>query len=147
MIHAQKVKNSILIIPQSVATSATATGRVDTIGFDYLTIDILLDSVAAVTSKLQILTLTESDDDTTYATWAGVVGSADADFAIPAGDTDDPQIIKYNTDLKGRKRYIKVTLTPDGTEAQLVAAMSTMSRAKLMPDTTTEMGVVAHIIV
>lgn len=128
MIHAQRTKTGALFAPASTATNATASGTVDTKGFDYATFDVVLDSAASTSNNPVTLQLKENDNTvaTSFATVSGYVG--DTDFTIPNADTANPQVVKFNVDLRARKRYLEVEVTP-GTAAQILACTYTLGRA------------------
>jgi hypothetical protein len=131
MLRGANDKGVIVLKPQSVATTATATGLIDTLGYSFCQLDVLLDSAAAVSSNPAVLKLSESDDTvvTNFADIAAFVGGGAGGFTVPDASTDTPQIVRMNVDLrKPRKRYLKTTLTPAGA-AQLVAASARLSRA------------------
>lgn len=146
MIYGQYEKHGIAIVSQSVATNATATANIDTRGYRYLSVDIQLDSAAAVSSNPATLKLSESDDTvvSNFADIAAFVGDGASGFTIPDADTDDPQLVRFNVDLRGRKRYIRLTLTPAGA-AQQVAANYHMSRADLGPTSASDAGCAALV--
>lgn len=142
MIHGANDKGVVVLKPQSVATTATATGNIDTIGFKRVSIDVLLDSAADTTNNPAVLKLSESDDTvaSNFADITGFVGDGAGGFTVPAADTQTPQIVRFNVDLNtNRKRYLKLSLKPAGA-AQLVAASARLSRAAEVPDTDAEMG-------
>lgn len=144
MIHAQRAKHGVFIIPQSVATTATASASMDTLAFEYLSVDVLLDTQAAVSSNPAVLELSEGDTTTGFTTVAAFVGDGGSGFTIPDADTSDAQMIVLNLDLKKRKRYIKIAIKPAGT-AQLLAASYHLTRANEMPDTAAEAGCAALV--
>lgn len=144
MIHSQNEKSAVLINPASVASTATATGWVDTIGYEYASIDVILDSVAAasnnpVTFNLQEGTITNPSSATNIS---GFVG--DTDWTIPNMVTNAASIVRMDVDLRTRERYLTLDITPATT--QIIGAVCRLSRAKDAPDTTTEAGVTAHVI-
>lgn len=140
MIHAQNTKSVVVFKPVSVATNATQTGIVDTRGWKYCSIDVILDSAAAASSNPAVLDLLESAD--TVVTNAVTVSVGDTDWTIPDASTDTPQIVRYDVDLTKRKRYLRLRTTSAGA-AQLVAAIARLSRGEEAPNTTTEAGVIA----
>jgi len=120
-----------VIAPASTATNATASGNVDTLGYDEVKVCVLLDSAAATSSNPSVLKLSESDDTvvTNFADITGFVGDATDGFTVPAADTDDPQVVELNVDARARKRYLKVSVTPAGA-AQIVGAVAVLGKAE-----------------
>jgi len=131
MMPLQNTATKVAIKPQSLATTATATGNVDTLGYEEAAIDVALDSQAAASSNPAVLKISESDDTvvTNFADITALVGDGVGGFTIPNADTSDPQNIRLNVDLRARKRWLKVTLTPAGT-TQLVGVSATLGKAK-----------------
>jgi hypothetical protein len=129
MMPLQNTATIVVIKPTSLATTATATGNVDTLGVEEVAINVQLDSVAAPTSNPVVLKVSEADDTetTSFANITELVG--DTAFTIPLADGSDPQNIRFNIDCRARKRYLKVSLTPAGT-TQLIAVSATLGKAK-----------------
>lgn len=150
MIHAQNTKTVLVIQPQSVASTATATGNIDTLGFRYCAVDFCLDSNAATTAPIA-LKLTESDDTvaTNFAAIAtftgGTATSTSAGFVIPAAVTaaDQKASVRMHVDLRGRKRYLKASLTPGTTNTCTIIAH--LWRAEEAPNSAAEYGANAFI--
>jgi hypothetical protein len=129
MFPLQNAGSVAVIKPASVATNATSTGVIDTLGYEEVKVCILLDSAASTSNNPVVLSLTESDDATTYAAIAAFTGDATDGFTIPNADTANPQVVELNVDCRARKRYLKVNVTP-GTAAQLVGAVAVLGKAK-----------------
>ena len=89
----------------------------------------MLDSAASTSNNPVTLSLTESDDATTYAAIAAFTGDATDGFTIPNADTANSQVVEFNVDARARKRYLKVNVTP-GTSAQIVGAVAVLGKAK-----------------
>jgi len=120
-----------MVFPLSTTSGATATGVIDTLGFDEAMIVALLNTQAATSSNPSVLKLTESDDATTYVAIAGFTGDATDGFTVPAAGTalGAGCTMPFYVDLKKRKRYLKVTISPDGA-TQIVGAVAIMGRAE-----------------
>ena len=106
------LESKVVINDSGVTNGETATGNIDTLGYDWLTLDVMMTTSNAVTNNPSTLKLSESDDTvvTNFANISGAVG--DTDFTIPNADTSASAIYKFNVDLRGRKRYIKLSVTP-----------------------------------
>ena len=91
-------------------------GYVDTLHYDHAIISVYMTTSNDTTNNPSVLKLSESDDTvvTNFANISGAVG--DTDFTIPAADTSASAIYKFNVDLRGRKRYIKLSVTPVTTQ-------------------------------
>lgn len=150
MIYPQTEKHVVLLSTAAVvATDATATGRVDCLGFNYLAVDVLVNSTTGGTSPPTVLKFTEGDTTTADTAIAELTGgtatSASVGFVIPATTTAAPAgIVRFNIDLKKRKRYLKISTTPLIAGGQLIVATAHLSRG-IMPDTAAEAGVTALV--
>lgn len=133
MIHAQADKSVLVITPVSVATNATATGNIDCLGFDYCSIDIAL---ASHSTSPTVLDLMESDDTnaSNFATVSPFTGGTG--FTIPAApgtNASNVLLIRFDVDLKPRKRYLRVRTTSGA--ATLASVTARLSRAEQAPTT------------
>lgn len=150
MIPAQTEKHVVVLSPGAVvATTATATGRVDCLGFNYLSVDVLVDSTTGGTSPPTVLKFTEGDTTTADTAITELTGgtatAASIGFVIPSTTTAAPAgILRFNIDLRKRKRYIKFSVTPLISGGQYISAIGHLSRG-IMPDTATEAGVTALV--
>lgn len=123
-----KPKKQVIAINQASTTNgATASGNIDTLGYDYCTIDVITTTSNATSNNPSVLKLSESDDTvvTNFANISGFVG--DTDFTIADAVTQGDWGVKMNVDLRPRKRYIKVSVTPLTT--QTITAIANLSCA------------------
>ena len=138
----------VLMIAQAAATAAsTASGIVDTIGFDYASIDIILATMAATTNNPSVLRLMESDDTvvTNFAAIAEFVGDNTTDgFVIADADTSNAQGYRFDVNLVGRERYLRIEISPVVT-TQIVSVIANLSRADELPVTAAKAGVVVLV--
>lgn len=140
MIHGQNAKKTLPIFQSSTTNAGTASGNVDTLGYDYLELDVYLPTSDAATNNPSVLKLSESDDTvvTNFANISGAVG--DTDFTIPncatAASNIDGPFTTFNVDLRARKRYIKVSVSPLTT--QVVNVVARLSRGEKAPVSTTD---------
>ena len=104
----QSVKRNVMLAPITAATTSR-TANLDCAGADYATITIVLGAEANTNSTNVAVRLLESDTTTatTFATF-------DANFNRTLDNTA-AIVAAYNVDLKGRKRYLRIELTPDTT--------------------------------
>ena len=128
-------KAAIVISPVSTTNAATATGSIDTKGFDFATIDVLATTSNDTTNNFSVLKLEEGDTTSSYS----AVSTGDTDFTIPAADTSNPQVVaQFRVDLRARKRYLKLSASPVTT--QTITAVAHLSRADDLPVTATKAG-------
>jgi hypothetical protein len=118
------LKTDVVITPASTTNAATAVGNVDTLGFDWVTIDCFMTTSNAVTNNPSVLKLAESDDTvvTNFSDISGFEG--DSDWTIPAAVTSGDWAVKFNVDLRGRKRYLRLSVSPVTT--QIIAAIANL---------------------
>ncbi|HUS98215.1 MAG TPA: hypothetical protein VMX97_15920, partial [Hyphomicrobiaceae bacterium] len=106
---------SVAIFSASFTAAATASGNVDTLGYDFAVVDLIESASNAATNNCSVLKISESDDATTFVDVSGLVG--DTDFTIPASVTTGVQsVVQMRIDLRGRKRYLKLSASPVTTQ-------------------------------
>ena len=129
MMPLQNTATVVAIKPQSVTSGATASGYVDCLDFEEAAVDVILDSQASTTSNPSVLKLSHSDitDATGFADITGFVGDDTNGFVIPAAGTA-ATVVRLNVDMRARKRYLKVAVSPDGA-TQILAAVVTLGKA------------------
>lgn len=144
MMPLQNTCTKIAIKPTSAASASTTSGYVDCLGFSEAAVDVALDTQAATSSNPSVLKLSQSDvtDASAFADIAGFVGDATDGFVIPPADTANPQIVRLNVDMRARKRYLKVTISPAGA-TQLIGANITLAKAA---DSTVARGEMAKVV-
>jgi len=122
MSFARPNKSVLVLATASTTNGATATGQIDTLGFNQLILDVNMTTADTTTNKMTTLKLSESDDTvvTNFVDIAKFTGGTNAgNFTLPAPSTStsQPNLYKFNIDLRGRKRYLKVTATPPTTQS------------------------------
>ncbi len=129
----------------SKASGATATGAIDTydtttgIKYDFLQLNLVEATADVVSNKPSVLKLSQSDttDATNYSDLSGFVGGTD--FTIASANTSNTTITTFNVDLRGKKRYIKLTVTPRTT--QIDGAWGFLGRGHQAPVNATQANV------
>lgn len=137
------LKQVIAINQASTTNAGTASGNIDTLGYDYVTIDVITTTSNDTTNNPSVLKLSESDDTvvTNFANISGAVG--DTDFTIPASVTSGDWGVKFNVDCRARKRYIKVSVSPLTT--QTITAIGNLWKGDEAPVNTTDANVKALV--
>jgi hypothetical protein len=145
------LKQVVAINALSASNGATVTSSViDTLGFDFATIDIwgTTQSASTQAGSPSVLKLQESDTTvaTTFADCVGFRGgsalSTSVDFLVGIGTiaaTNPPNAYKMNVDCRSRKRYLSVVITP--TTSQTFYAAANLGRAEQSPSTALKAGV------
>lgn len=129
-------KSAIVISPASTTNAATATGTLDTLGFDFAVIDVCSTTSNAATNNFSVLTLSEGDTTSSYS----ALSTGDTDFTIPAADTAADEVVaQFRVDLRGRKRHLKLSCSPVTT--QTIWANAQLYRADEMPITAAKANV------
>jgi hypothetical protein len=113
---------ALAIASASVTNGATATATaIDCVSASggrakHLSLDLVLTTADVVSNKPSVLKLQHSDttDATNYSDISGTVGGTD--WTIPNADTTNPNLYKINLNLQGKKRYIKVLVSPRTTQ-------------------------------
>jgi hypothetical protein len=141
MIH--DTRQVIVIDQASTTNAATATGNIDTLGWDYVTIDVITSASNAVSNNPSVLKISESDDTvvSNFANVSGTVG--DTDWTIPNSVTTGSWGVKFNLDCRARKRYLKVSVSPLTT--QVITAIANLSKGDTGAINTTEANVKAFV--
>lgn len=119
----QSADFSVMLAPVTAATTAR-TANLDTQGADYATILVSIGAEANTNSTNVALQLSESDNTTAtnFATF-------DANFNRTVDNTSGVVAVNH-IDLKGRKRYLRLTITPDTTTngAVITAAVAGLDK-------------------
>lgn len=133
MIPLDNIKNAVLWAPVSTSSGATVSGYVDTLGYEVALIDVQLDA----TGTANPITLDLSEGPAATGAWT-TVSVGDTDYTIPAVETV-LSTIGFVVDLKHRKRFLKVHLTP-GDDAVVNSCAAKLGRPKESPITDSAMG-------
>jgi hypothetical protein len=123
----------------SVFTSSqTNTLTLDTLGFEYASIDVIYGPAASTSSVAQTLTLQQCD--TSGGTYENITGfTGDLKPAAYAGQTvtDTMTEVRLDVDMRGKKRFLQVKTSPNTDTVVVVAAR--LSKAEEGPyDATTK---------
>lgn len=133
----QGTKSVVILAPISINGTAATSLSLDCQGYKYASIYFISGVIGAAT--FDELSLTESNDDSSYA---AITGSAHVDPLT----TDEGMVWSWHLDCRKRKRYIQAVIDP-GAVACLVACLGILSVAEQMPDSTTEAGLTYATII
>lgn len=129
----------------SVAASATHSHEIDTAGFKYASIDVIFSPFTASNVSLaSVLKVGEGDTSGgTMTDIAALVGGGSGGFSIAATGASTGAAVggvtRFNIDLRGRKRYLTVSVSPSTTVAVVTSAR--LSKGEQYAVTATESGV------
>lgn len=106
MKRSQLATDTLLLSPQTVTAAATAAANLDTKGAAYATIRVGLSNIAQATiaSADGVTVSLLHSDDTNATTFATIVANR---TGIKFG-----REVRYEVDLKGLKRYLRLAVTP-----------------------------------
>ncbi len=109
-------KGVLVLAGQSLTNGESVTTRIDTLGYDFLTLNINQTSTAASSNKLGTCKLSHGATTTAASATAitALVGGGAGGFTIPAAPTNTSvaNVIKMNVDLRGKQRYLFLELSP-----------------------------------
>lgn len=105
----QNTKTVVGLVNVSTNGITTGTAEFDTRGFSFAKLIVLSSSTGSAHSGTNNK-VEEGDTTSSYATFAGVVQGTDWTGATTTNETSLAKVI-YNVDLRGRKRFLKVTFT------------------------------------
>lgn len=144
MIHEQNTKALIVTSPRAILDNGSwTTNQIDTKGYDYCTIYVVL---GATDIALSVLKVQESiTDGSNFADVTGLVYGTSNNIAGSASTlpsaTDDNKIFIFDIDLKNRNRYLDLVATiGDGTVGGFISAIAILSRSSQGITTAAERG-------
>lgn len=147
-----QTKAAVAINAVSATNGGTVTSSViDTLGYDWATIDIWATTQSASTQagSPSVLKLQEADN-TSATSFVDIVGARGAsatatnvDFVVGIGVTSGVNNYKFNVDTRGRKRYLSVVVSP--TTSQTFYAVANLGRGEQAPITATKAGVLSLV--
>lgn len=127
------MKQVLVFAPTSTTNGATTTGAIDCLGFDHLSVDLVAPTADVVSNKFQTCKLSHSDttDATNYSDLTKFVAGGVGGFTLANANTSSPYGVKMNVDLRGVKRYVKLSVSPRTT--QIVYATANLQMAEQAP--------------
>jgi hypothetical protein len=112
-------KSDVFLQTTEATNGETITAALDTIGFNFVAIDIISTTSNNETNNPSVLKLGESDDATTYTDITALVGDGAGGFTVPEWHTNTAtaKVMRFEVDLRTRKRYLLLTVTPVTTQS------------------------------
>lgn len=140
----QRLKKVGVISPAAIVDNASfTTNEIDTSGYDYCVIGF---HVGATDIAMAALKVQESDTSGSgFADIAGLDCDGDTDIdgntaALPSA-TDDNNIIAFEIDLRGRKRYLDLVATAgDGAAGTYGSAFALLGKGDVAPVSASDLG-------
>lgn len=136
MNHIEGTK-TVAKVSVAVATNATHSHEIDTLGANYASIDVVFSAFTAATaSYASVLKVQQSD-----TAGSGQVDVSGYTITAGAGSTTGGTgaVARFNVDLRGKKRYLTVVATPGNSAT--VASVARLSKLEDLPITAAAMGV------
>lgn len=126
-------KQVIVVSQASTTNGGTASGNIDTLGYDYVTVDVITATSDSTSNNPSVLKIAEADDTNTasFSDITALVGDGVGGFTIPAAVTSGNWGVKLNCDLRHRKRYLKVSVSP--TTTQVITVLANLTRGETAP--------------
>lgn len=118
----QSAARTLVLAPITAATTAR-TASLDTQGAEYVSIVVTIGAQANTNATPVALNLKENDDNST--TWSTFSSS----FSTTVTNTT-AKVAVLNVDMKGRKRYLQLSITPDTTTNGAVLSTAVASLDK-----------------
>jgi hypothetical protein len=140
MIYAQTTKKKSIIVPQSVTASATTSGLIDTIDYDYAEFTVHMDSAATESNIPTELTISDGDTSTAFTAISALASSGD--ITIPtAVSSAVGNLFVVGVDLLKRKRWLRLEFSVGVAAATQIAADVQLSRGKTTASSAAERNV------
>lgn len=140
-----QAKQVIVIAQASTTNAATATGNIDTRGYDFLSLDVIMATSNVVSNNPTVFKLAQCDTTvvTSFADITAFVGDGTGGWTIPNCVTSGNWGMKFNVDLRGLKRYLKLSISPLTT--QVITAIANLFHGTESPGNTTKANVKALV--
>lgn len=109
-------KTVYAVVATNVTAAATGTATIDRLGFDHVSLDLIMGTANVVSNKPTVLKLAHSDitDATGFSDLTPFVGGTA--FTIPNALTSADNIYRFEVDMRNRKRYLKFSVSPATTQ-------------------------------
>lgn len=145
MNHLESTKTVAKVGTADTTTAQTFTSSIDTLGYDYASIDVVFEQNAATTDAVATaLKLGQGDTTASYSDITAYVGGGSGGFTIPTTSSSSASnVVRFNVDMRGKKRYLQVSATP--VAASVVCAVARLGKAEVGPANASEAGVAAVV--
>jgi hypothetical protein len=141
-LHAAKFAQ--VIAPVAIVDDASwTTAAIDTLDYDYCTIVFNLGATDIAMAALKVQESDASGSGYADITGATCDGGTDIDgntAALPSA-TDDGNVIVFQIDLRGRKRYLDLVATAgNGSAGTFASAVAILTKAAVAPESVADAG-------
>jgi hypothetical protein len=130
----KEIAQVLLLEPQDLAHTDTATAWLDTLGFEGATLSAVIGALTGSDGS-NYLTPVLQHSDTTAATAAEAVAAADIEGAFTKVDAANEDSLIQTVGYVGAKRYVRINFdyTGTGISAGIVGAYGTLGHASRRP--------------
>jgi hypothetical protein len=132
-------------LSDDITSSATHSHEIDTLGYKYASIDVCFEKVAAAgtnSAVALVCKLQHGDTTSSYSDLTGYVGGTSFTIPTPANTSADT-VVRFDVDLRGRRRYLRVQATGQATGS--VYSVARLGKPEDGPDTAAEKGANAAV--
>ena len=145
-------EGALLTMPAATtATNATQSMVFSTLGYDYCNLYVNVGTHATNGASIGTLKITESDTSTVISSQSAIVAltggtatSTSVGFVIPGASTaGNGQVIPFQIDLRKRKLYLGLQITP-GTTTMNIGAIAVLRRSNESADSAAEKAAVTN---
>jgi hypothetical protein len=145
--HLEATK-SVVGMSENLTAAQTHTLVIDTLGYHYASVDVCQEAWtnAGYTSQaaFTVLKLSHSDDNSSYSDVTAFVGGGTGGFTIPTPTvTSADSVVRMDVDMRGKKRYLKITATPYTTGT--VYTVARLGKGEAGPVSASKKGVNATV--
>ena len=142
-----QAKKDLFLRTTELTNGATGTAILDTLGFDFAAIDLIATTSSAATNNPSVLKLSEADDTnaTSFSDITAFVGDGSGGFTIPNSNTATASnsLYTFNVDLRHRKRYLKLTVSPVATQS--FTGLAQLHRGEVSPASAADVNALAVV--
>lgn len=139
-----QMKTIVAVNAASTTNGGTASGIIDTLGYDFATIDIIATTADVVSNSPSVCKLQEADV-TNASSFADI--AAFASPTLPNANTAATATLqnnfKFNVDCRTRKRYLQAVYVPRTT--QTVTVVANLGRGEQAPVTAAKANAMALV--
>ncbi len=130
-----QLKTIVAVNAATVTNGATASGIIDTMGYDWCTVDVIATTANAVSNVPTVVALQEADvtNASSFATIAAFATPALLPNAATAATATLQNNFKFNVDCRPRKRFLQAVYSPQTT--QTVTVVANLGRGEQAPVT------------
>lgn len=127
----------------SSVAAGTVALTVDTIGYQYLSVEAIYSTTVLTSAVAGVLTLRAGDTTAALSDYTATYGSltaATASVSTAAAQTSSASVVRLDIDLRGKPRYISLATAPQATAATAVI-VGRLSKGEVGPESASQKGV------